>query len=70
MLEQTRKNPQTLIRKDFSQELIDETIRCFNEENGVLMTEEQSVVVLNSFADLYLAFAGKGSKVTLKGSNP
>jgi hypothetical protein len=41
---------------DFSAPLIQNAIRVFKEENDLLLTEEEAVFVLNSLADLYIAF--------------
>jgi hypothetical protein len=38
------------------QQLISETITCFYEEDGIMLTEVEAIAVLDSFADLYLAF--------------
>jgi len=40
----------------FPQQLVLDTIACFKEEDGVELTQEQAVEVLESFAGLYLAF--------------
>ena len=45
--------------KAFSQNLIDETIRCFKEEDGLDLSPEQANEYLNSMAGLFLAFAEK-----------
>lgn len=42
----------------FSPKLILDTISCFKEEDGVVLTESEAVEVLDSLAGLYLAFAG------------
>jgi hypothetical protein len=47
----------------FSKELIADTITCFKEEDGLLLSEEEAIEVLHSFAGLYLAFA-RGSKAS------
>ncbi|MBY0294144.1 hypothetical protein K2Q08_02320 [Patescibacteria group bacterium] len=44
----------------FSPNLIQETINVFREEDGILLSEEEAISYLHSFADLYLAFAGEG----------
>ena len=44
---------------DYSKKLIEETILCFQEENGILLTEEEAIAALDGFAGLYLAFAKK-----------
>jgi len=41
----------------FSQQLIDRAIASFKKENGVDISVEIANEYLNSFADLYLAFA-------------
>ena len=43
----------------FSQKLIDETIKCFKEEDGFDLPLELVNEYLESFAKLYLAFARK-----------
>ncbi len=43
----------------FSQKLIDETIKCFKEEDGLELSPELVDEYLNSFAKLFLAFARK-----------
>ena len=45
--------------KAFSQNLIDETIRCFKEEDGLDLSPEQANEYLHSMAGLFLAFAEK-----------
>ena len=45
--------------KVFSQNLIDETIRCFKEEDGLDLSPEQANEYLHSMAGLFLAFAEK-----------
>jgi len=42
----------------FSKKLIDETILVFKEEDGIDLSPEQADEYLNSFAGLFLAFAG------------
>jgi hypothetical protein len=42
---------------NFSKNLIDETIRCFKEEDGLELSPEQANEYLHSMAGLYLAFA-------------
>jgi len=42
----------------FSQQLIEKCIAVFKEKNGVDISPETANEYLNSFADLYLAFAG------------
>ncbi len=44
---------------NFSQNLIDETIRCFKEEDGLDLSPEQANEYLHSMAGLFLAFAEK-----------
>ena len=41
----------------FSEELIEETIKCFWEENGLVISKETAIEYLNNLAGLYLAFA-------------
>jgi len=56
----------------FSKVLIADTIACFKEEDGLLLSEEEAVAVLHSFAGLYLAFA-RGSRTAparLKAAGP
>jgi len=43
----------------YSQNLIEETIKCFKEENNLDISSEQANEYLNSLANLYLAFTGK-----------
>lgn len=50
----------------FSQQLISDTITCFYEEDGVVLTEDEAIAVLDSFADLYLAFVGSGSAASAR----
>ena len=45
----------------FSQNLIQETIKCFKEENGIHITPEQANEYLSEFAGLFLAFADKAT---------
>lgn len=40
----------------FSQKLIEETIECFKEENGVDITSVEAGMYLSSFSELFLAF--------------
>ena len=40
----------------FSEKLIKETINCFKEEDGVVITPEQADEYLASFAGLFLVF--------------
>ena len=41
----------------FSEELIQKIIKVFQEEDGFLLSREKAIEALDSFADLYLAFA-------------
>ena len=41
----------------FSQNLIEETIKCFKEENNLEISEETANEYLRYFAGLYLAFS-------------
>ena len=43
----------------FSQKLIQETINCFKEEDGLDVSPEQANEYLHSLAGLYLAFVKK-----------
>ena len=48
----------------FSQKLIEDTIRCFKEENGIDLSHEQAQEALHNMAGLFLAFSkGRGSVV-------
>jgi len=49
----------------FSENLIAETIKCFKEEDGLDVSPAQANEYLNSFADLFLAFAGGRSRPPL-----
>ena len=49
----------------FSEELIKECIALFKEKHGVDISPETANDYLNSFADLYLAFAGVSAASTL-----
>ncbi|MBU4536721.1 hypothetical protein KJ603_01625 [Patescibacteria group bacterium] len=40
----------------FSENLINETIQCFKEENNLDISKKQANEYLDSFADLYLVF--------------
>ncbi len=57
----------------FSQQLISETITCFYEEDGVLLTQEEALAVLDSLSGLYLAFTpgqcgdGSGTRLSADG---
>lgn len=46
----------------YNEKLVLETIACFKEEDGIEMTQEEAIAVLDSFAGLYLAFASEGSE--------
>lgn len=55
----------------FNQGLIQETIDCFREEDGIVITPEQAEEYLSSFADLFLAFAGESRPRSLEaGGSP
>ena len=43
----------------FSQKLIDETINCFREENGIELSPEKTEEYLDVFAKTFLAYARK-----------
>lgn len=43
----------------FSQELIEQTIQIFKEENGILLSEEGAVMALNNLAGVFLAYFKK-----------
>ena len=45
--------------KAFSQNLINETIQCFKEEDGLDLSPEQANEYLHSLAGLFLSFAEK-----------
>jgi len=47
-----------LMQHRFSEKLISQCISVFKEKNGVDISPETANEYLNSFADLYLAFAG------------
>ena len=40
----------------YSDELIQETIKCFKEENDIEISKETAIEYLDSFAGLFLAF--------------
>lgn len=44
-------------KNQFSQKLIDETVKCFKEENGIIVSEKQAVEILNNFAGLFLSYS-------------
>lgn len=56
----------------FSLQLVSDTIACFKEEDGIELTQEQAIEVLESFAGLYLAFAegGAADPARLKAAEP
>jgi hypothetical protein len=41
----------------YSPELIAETIACFQEEDGIVLSEDQAIAVLRGLSGLFLAFA-------------
>jgi len=43
----------------FSEELIEETIRAFKEEDNVEFSREQAIEALNDLSGLFLAFSKK-----------
>ena len=45
--------------KNFSKNLIEQTIQCFKEEDGLELSKEQANEYLRSMAGLFLAFAEK-----------
>jgi len=47
----------------FSSNLIEETIQCFKDEDGLDISPEQASEYLDTLAGLYLAFAKKDGKV-------
>ncbi|MFA6446410.1 MAG: hypothetical protein WCW14_04160 [Candidatus Paceibacterota bacterium] len=57
---------------NFSQQLVLDTIACFKEEDGVQLTQEEAIEVLESFAGLYMAFAegGAADPARLKAAEP
>lgn len=60
----------------FTQKLISETIVCFYEEDGVALSEEEALMVLDSLSGLYLAFTpeqygdGTGTRLCADGDDP
>ena len=46
----------------YNEKLVLDTITCFKEEDGIELTQEQAVEVLESFAGLYLAFASEDNE--------
>lgn len=46
----------------YNKNLITETINVFREEDGVLLSKEEAVAILDSFAGLYLAFVDDEGK--------
>lgn len=40
----------------YSKDLVAQTIDIFQREDGILLTENEAMTVLDSFAGLYLAF--------------
>lgn len=51
----------------FSQKLIQETIDCFWEEDGLIISEEVANNYLMSLSDLYLAYSKPGAPPTKGG---
>lgn len=49
---------------DFSEKLIEETIKCFKDENGVEFSREEAVEALSNMGCLFLVF----SKINKKDS--
>lgn len=47
----------------FPKQLIDETILCFKEENGIDLSVEEASHYLDSFAELFLVFADVSQEV-------
>lgn len=47
----------------FPKYLIEETILCFKEENGIDLSVEEASHYLDSFAELFLAFADVSQEV-------
>ena len=45
--------------KNFSKNLIEKTIQCFRDEDGLELSKEQANEYLHSMAGLFLAFAEK-----------
>ena len=52
----------------FSQKLIEDTIRCFKEENGIDLSIAQAQEALHNMAGLFLAFAQEEVGVTASAS--
>ena len=46
----------------YNEKLVLDTITCFKEEDGIELTQEEAIAVLDSFAGLYLAFASDGNE--------
>ncbi len=53
---------------EFSDDLIDECILCFKDENDVELSRETANEYLHSFADLYSIFANLAASETSKQS--
>jgi hypothetical protein len=47
----------------YPKHLIEETIQCFKEENGIHLSAEEASHYLDSFAELFLAFADVSQEV-------
>lgn len=47
---------------EYSKELILETIKCFKEENNIVLSDDEANEYINSLASLYLAFSEVNSK--------
>lgn len=45
----------------YSQKLIEETIKCFKEEDNLDISIETAIEYLDSLGGLFLAFAGRGT---------